>query len=229
MEDNLKFCLSTIMVLSIFLLASCSWYKDLERSMVEGEDSNKKASQTVSREQYDKLLLKYEELSKKFEELKENPNTGKPSLMNELKEDESLMASVNDNAETVDVFTNSLNKNSPTPAVSSNIESQIELFRKAMSLKKSNSTEAMKIFQQLDSQGSPIIKTRAKFEMGELFLTQGQYDLSLQIFEDIISNHAQSGVVLMALKKAVVCMDKLNLTDKKEQYESMLQDVFETF
>jgi hypothetical protein len=70
MEDALKFTL--IPVLSLFILNSCSWYRDLERSLDENPKDSKR-TQTISRAQYDQLLVKYEELSKKYEQLKEKP------------------------------------------------------------------------------------------------------------------------------------------------------------
>jgi len=97
-----------------------------------------------------------------------------------------------------------------------------------MSMKNSKSSEATKIFQQLESQAAPVIKVRAKLQMGELLYQQGQYDLSLQVFEDIIKKHSHSGIVLQALKNAVECADKLGTQEKKEQYASMLNDIFES-
>ena len=59
-----------------------------------------------------------------------------------------------------------------------------------------------------------------------MLLEKGQYDLALQIFEDIITKHASSGIVLLALKGAVVASEKLGMMNKKDQYFSMLDDVF---
>jgi hypothetical protein len=61
-----------------------------------------------------------------------------------------------------------------------------------------------------------------------MLLEKQHFDLALQVFEDIINKSAYSGVVLDALKHAVVCTDKLGIINKKEQYMSMLNDVFET-
>ena len=64
MEDNLKSALLPIMAL--FVLSSCAWYRDVERSLVADDEKNAKRNRPVSREQYDQLLVKYEELSKKY-------------------------------------------------------------------------------------------------------------------------------------------------------------------
>lgn len=60
-----------------------------------------------------------------------------------------------------------------------------------------------------------------------MLIEKQQYDLALQVFEDIIGRHAHSGVILDALKYATFCSDKLGINNKKEQYASMLNDVFE--
>src|SRR3989344_7529092 len=95
MEDALKY--SLIPFASLLLLSSCSWYRDLERSLVEDDEKKMKSSRSVPRAQYDQLLVKYEELSKKYEQLKEGPASAQDSLVDELQRTSS-------NVETVNVF-----------------------------------------------------------------------------------------------------------------------------
>lgn len=230
MEDYLKSAL--IPILALFALNSCSWYRDLERSLVE--DDEKKAvssrSRAVPRAQYDELLVKYEELSKKYEAIKENPNKEQSSLVDELqKSSAENFANAGANAETVDVFpTNNQQVVVATEDINSDVNAQLALFKKGVAIKEANPGEATKIFQQLEAQGVPAVRVRAKLQIGELLYTKGQYDLALQVFEDIINRQAHSGVILDALKFAVVCGDKLGIQNKKDQYASMLNDVFET-
>ena len=224
---------SLITFASLLFLSSCSWYRDLERSLVEDDEKQAKRSQRpVSREQYDQLLVKYEELSKKYETLKEKPTGSKDSLVDELQRTQGenfAQTSSNVETETVDVFGAAGAAAASTPiAVPSDVESQLSLYRRGLALKASNPGEATKIFQQLEGQAIPAVKVRAKFQIGELLLGRGQYDLALQVFEDIISKNAESGVVLDALKYAVVCSDKLGIPNKKDQYSSMINDVFES-
>lgn len=108
------------------------------------------------------------------------------------------------------------------------IEAQLILYRKGVSLKETNQGEATKIFQQLESKAISPVKVRSKYQIGEMLLKQGQYDLALQTFEDIISKNADSGVVLDALSGAVIASEKLGMISKKDQYASMLKDVFGT-
>jgi hypothetical protein len=226
MEDALRH--SHILALSGLLVftASCSWYRNLERSLVEGDEKGQKQSASVSRQQYDQLLVKYEELAKKYEELKENPNAGKPSLVQDLQKTQSENFATTNEAETVDVFASTVN--TPVTNIANDIDSQLALYRKGIGLKVSSPGEATKIFQQLETQGVPTVKAKARLQTGEILFEKGQYDLALQVFEDIISHHSHSGVVLDALKLAVQCADKLGSQNKKEQYASMLNDVFET-
>jgi tetratricopeptide (TPR) repeat protein len=220
MEDALKYSLLPALASVLLMSSSCSWYRSLERSLVEDDQKQAKA-RPVTRQQYDQLLVKYEELSKKYEELKE----GKPksSLVDEINNTQSENFSQGvGNVETVNLFP------AGNESIPSDVESQLGLFRRGLALKNSNAGEATKIFQQLEAQGVPAVKVRARLQIGELLLGKQQYDLALQVFEDIIAKSSYSGAVLDALRYAVVCTDKLGIQNKKDQYTSMLVDVFET-
>jgi hypothetical protein len=221
MEDTLRYGQITALVATLVLGSSCSWYGNLSRSLVD--DNEKSQKRSVPGEQYDQLLVKFEELSKKYEELKESPNT-KSTLVDELQHSQVENFAHGTDTETVDLFASQ----PMSSDVSKDLESQLSLFRRGMALKGSNPGEATKIFQQLENQGDPAVKVRAKLQVGELLLGKGQYDLALQVFEDIISRHAHSGIVLDALRFSIVCAEKLGIQNKKEQYASMLSDVFES-
>ncbi len=213
-----------IPMMALMALNSCSWYRDVERSLVEGDD--KKSSKPIPRAQYDNLLVKYEELSKKYELLKENRSKDQPSLKDEVQQTSSEnFSNTSSNVETVDAFSNQ--PVAEVANVSSDVESQLSLYKKAVNLKSSASGDATKIFQQLETQGIPEVKVRSKFQIGEMLYEKGQYDLALQVFEDIINKSAYSGVVLESLKYAQICSEKLGLQNKKDQYSSMINDVFE--
>lgn len=214
-----------IPMMALMALNSCSWYRDVERSLVEGDDK-KSSSKTISRAQYDNLLVKYEELSKKYELLKENRSKDQPSLKDEIQQTSSEnFSNTSSNVETVDAFSNQ--PVAEVANVSSDVESQLSLYKKAVNLKSSASGDATKIFQQLETQGIPEVKVRSKLQIGEMLYEKGQYDLALQVFEDIINKYAYSGVVLESLKYAQICSEKLGLQNKKDQYSSMINDVFE--
>jgi tetratricopeptide (TPR) repeat protein len=231
MEDALKSRL--IPVASLLILSSCSWYRDLERSMVQDDEEQAKLTRSVPREQYDQLLVKYEELSKKYEQLKEKPAGSEGSLVDELNKSQSenfAQPSLNVETETVNLFPQVTEPKNVQPTapfeVPKDIESQLTLYRRGLNLKATNPGESTKIFQQLETQAISPVKVRAKYQVGEMLLGRGQYDLALQVFEEIINKYAESGVVLEALRGAVICSEKLGITTKRDQYASMLNDVF---
>jgi len=226
MEDALKSAL--IPVFMLLVLNSCSWYRNFERGLVEDDENKVRNSRTVPREQYDQLLVKFEKLSKKYEQSKESPK--KQNLLEEelQKTASENFANPSNNVETVDAFPADQQVVANGQDVPEDVESQLSLFQRGISLKSSNPGEATKIFQQLESQATPAIRVRSKLEIGEMLFSKSQFDLALQVFEDIINKQAHSGVVLDALKYAVICSEKLGITNKKDQYSSMLNDVFET-
>lgn len=220
---------SLIAFASLLFVSSCAWYKDLERSLVADDEKQqqKRSNRPVPREQYDQLLVKYEELSKKYEQLKEKPANSQDSLVDELQKTQSEnFANASSNVETVNVF-DEKEKDAGAPiSVPADVESQLSLYRRGLALKNSNVGEATKIFQQLETHGISPVKSRAKYQIGDMLMTKTQYDLALQVFEDIIGKNADSGVVIDALRGAVIAADKLGIKNKKDQYASMLNDVF---
>lgn len=209
----------------LLVLSSCAWYRDLERSLVEDEEKQARRSRTVPRAQYDQLLVKYEELSKKYEALKEKPQSS--ALVDELQRTQGenfAQPSGNVETETVNLFPEG--EKAAAVDVPQDVESQLSLYRRGLALKASNPGEATKIFQQLETKAVSPVQVRAKYQIGEMLLGRGQYDLALQVFEDIIHKYADSGIVLDALRGAVMATEQLGIPNKKEQYASMLNDVF---
>lgn len=213
----------------LVLTSACSWYRDMQRSIVDEDKKEAMAAKkrkSVSREQYDELLVKYEELSKKYESLKDGKSSSASSLLDEIQNNSKTSANVD--TETVDIFAPAGNQAAAsTAALPQDIESELSLYRRGLALKNSNPGEATKIFQQLETSRTPSVKVRAKFQVGEMLYSKQQYDLALQVFDDIISREAHSGVVLDALKYAAVCSDKLGVAQKRDQYTSLLKDIFE--
>ena len=87
--------------------------------------------------------------------------------------------------------------------------------------------EALKILQYLERSSTEQVRVRARAQIGDIYMEKGQFDLALQVYETMITSDAFSGKILTALKKAVVCCDRLNLTQKKMKYQSILEDFFE--
>ncbi|MFP5492340.1 MAG: tetratricopeptide repeat protein [Bacteriovoracia bacterium] len=216
-------------VLSLaLLLSSCSWLERMERSLV-GEEENPRSrpqsaqnkKQLITKAEYDDLLARYEELNRQYQALKDG--RASDPLVNELRD--APMIENGTRVETVDAFTG--NKSAAPVLDAGDIEGQLQRYRQAQSMRSTSASEAMKIFQELASGAITPIRARSQLGMGEILMQQGEYDLALQAFEGVISKMANSGAVLDALRGAVVCAEKLGLAPKKEQYLSMLRDVFQ--
>jgi hypothetical protein len=225
MEDGLKISKNwPVLTLALFL-SSCSWLERMERSLV-GEEENPKSrtqssqtkKQNVTKAEYDDLLARYEELNRQYQALKDG--SASDPLVSELRD--APMIENGTRVETVDAFTGS-----QTPVEAGDVEGQLQRYRQAQSMRSASASEAMKIFQELASAAIVPIRARSQLGMGEILMQQGEYDLALQAFEGVISKMANSGAVLDALRGAVVCAEKLGLIPKKEQYLSMLRDVFQ--
>lgn len=237
---TLRNVLSLSLVLS---LSSCSWISS-KRSLFgddrETKDEVRSAKlQSVPKEQYEQLQKKYNELLAKTKNLpvqqQEEPKMAPEDIVNQLNQ-------ANENSdlvETVDVFggdpipkkINSIDTREVVAQVNvpaSEIESQIIKLERAQVLTGQNKfDQSLTILKELENSNVRQVKVRAKYEIGELLFIQGEYDLAMQVFEEIIHREAFSGVVLKVLGRLIVCSDKLKLSKKKQKYYSILHDFFE--
>ena len=221
----------SLLLSSIILFISCSNLVESTRKNLLGSDSpreKKKEAKWVSKVQYDDLMAKYKTVNEKYEKLKDDKYAQSGSGFNQASE-----MSKSASAETVDVFGKNGVANKAAPKNLSvnqtSMEEELDYYRKAVALKSNNKTEeALKIFQFLEKSNSKQITIRAKKQIGDIYFLGKQYDLALQVYEDIIRKNAFSGNTLKALSNASKCAAELGLTDKKAQYESLLRDVFET-
>lgn len=111
---------------------------------------------------------------------------------------------------------------------SDDIEEQIIQLREASTLVKVNKFEnALAILKDLELSKEKQIVVRSKMMLGDLLFQQGEYDLAMQAYEDIIKNYAFSGMVVKALGKLIVCSEKLKQPEKQAKYYSLLHDFFE--
>lgn len=206
----------------------------------------------VPKAQYDELVKKYEALhSKGVAPTASAVSEKNPAdeLMNQLgaAKDPDVVEAKNTLMETVDVFEDKMGLKgtqvSPvvagkpmtasemdnSPPLADKLENDILELKKSMSMASQGKFDhAIRGLQPLTKSSSKQVQVRAKFGMAEILLAQKEFDLALQAYEDIINNYAFSGLVVNALKKAAGCAEKLNLSEKKAQYESLLKDVFGT-
>lgn len=232
-----------ILLINLGLMSSCSIF-DKRGAIVDSPVPTQRhnLSKSVPKEQYDQLAMKYSELLKKSNESSMKKTDQEAS---ELKKSLEAIGQEVELAETVDVFAK---KNRPMNAQTkqyldtrgdnemsapqvdydslSDKISQLRSAEKLLNQKKYD--QALAILKELDLADHRQIRVRAKFLIGELLFMQSEYDLALQIFEEIISQQAFSGVVLKTLGRMIVCTEKLGQTGKKEKYFSILHDFFES-
>lgn len=224
----------TLITLSSLVLSSCSSLVESTRKSLLGDDSPRssktKEVKWVSKSQYDDLMAKYKTLNEKYTKLKDDKYTNSTSGFSQVDE-------LSTNSETVDVFgKEAVAKGAATAGAAqklninqTSVEEELGYYKKAMALKSNGKyEEALKIFQFLEKSNSRQIQVRSKRNIGDIYYSQQQYDLALQVYESIIKQNAFSGSTLKALSNAAKCSDKLGLTDKKAQYESLIRDVFES-
>lgn len=242
---------SLSLLVCLILLSSCSWVTS-RRSLFGDEAQEEGSSQavaTVPKSQFDALAQKYEALLKERQSSgvqekaieKISPNEAN-QMMNQMEGDPSLLVdklnkvkSTSELAETVDVFQSqpaaqqrSFKPMSTGTINSGLIEDHIAKVRKAEGLVNQRKYDnAITLIKELERSPVKQVVVRAKYLMGEILFSQGEYDLSLQIFEEILERHAFSGLVIKTLGRLIVCSEKLKLVGKQEKYYSILHDFFE--
>lgn len=226
-------------------LVSCSWISN-KRSLFGDDDEtseNEQRSttlQTVPKAQYDQLEKKYNMLvasmkSKDTRHEAMKSNLPPEDIVNQL----NKAATTNDLVETVDVFGQDSNKlkssiDKRMPIVSHKvtpreIEDQIiKLERAEAFIAKKKFDQALTLLKELENSHVRQIKVNAKYQIGELLFVQGEYDLAMQVFEEIIRKDAFSGLVLKVLGRLIVCSEKLKQSKKQQKYYSILHDFFES-
>ena len=102
---------------------------------------------------------------------------------------------------------------------------EIYLIKQFIEEKKYN--DAFLRAKRLENTSNRQIRARAAYLKGEILFQQREYDLAMQLLEEVVGRHAFSGMALMALNRLVICAEKLQLAEKKKQYYSILHDFFE--
>jgi len=108
------------------------------------------------------------------------------------------------------------------------IDEQIKRMQEAFEFTQANKFEnALTIIKELETSKDKQIAVRAKMMLGELLFNNNEYDLAMQVYEEVIKKHGHSGFVLKALGRLVSCSEKLKLAEKQAKYYSLLHDFFE--
>jgi TolA-binding protein len=236
-------------LLIIFMLSasSCSWLSQ-RRGLFEGPESTTEVGPNtpVPREQYEQLMKQHQELVQRHQLLQQEWQASKqdPQLLGELR----LARETPELAETVDVFSGrsspQIRPSSPAPSAPSvgstrpvidsrvldpaMVEEHILILRNSNTMIAQNRyDQALREIRKIENSPIRQIRARAKFNLGEVLFQQGEFDLAMQIFEDVIKTEAFSGIVLKTLGRLIVCSERLNQEQKRETYFSMFHDFFE--
>ena len=122
-------------------------------------------------------------------------------------------------AETVNVFP------APEPhKVKMAIQEQLDIYNRAKELfrQKQYDTASLEL-KKINQSSIRQIQVHARFLAGEIMFETGEYDLAMQIYEEILKSNAFSGLVIKSIERLVVCSEKLKLKEKKERYHSLLK------
>jgi predicted negative regulator of RcsB-dependent stress response len=228
--------LTSFFLLVCFLLQSCSWVSRSRRDFVQKDDQSKpqKEKGPVSRDEYNSLLKKYNEMKKRLE-VRAVEKESDSDLMESLNNLPASSSSV-ELSTSVDPFkgTPSRPAQSTSPMIDDmSAVAQTRFEKHLMKLKqakkfvdKKNFDKAMENLQQLEQSPFRQIRVRAKFFIGSILLDQKEFDLAMQVFEEMIQKYAFSGMTIHALKGLVTAASKLKLDEKLKRYESLLNQVF---
>ena len=233
-------------LVSLLNLGGCAWLQS-RQSLFGSDDASpdqKPVATTVPKDQYDQLLQKYEALQTQFqvkearvddEAMLGTSGVGASDSTGEALLGDLQKAGSGELAETVDVFSQTNGSAAGKAVVNSDdyssvdVEAQIRNLQNAEQLVAQNKfDESLNLLKPLERSPVRQIRVRARYLVGESLFKQGDYDLSMQIFEEIIEKEAFSGTVIKALGRLIVCSEKLKLEKKKERYYSLLHDFFES-
>ena len=252
MEKFSQICLGLVLVQ---ITCSCSWVSS-KRSLFGEEPAA--TEQTVSKDQYNQLLKKYDALMKEkkvamiknerikkdrdarenydpFDMRRERPIEGQEQLVENVVAELSGVSKQKKKNRlngSVDMFKGRKSNNKLMIADNDYdaaiVEDHMVKIRKADQLQAKNKLDAALVLIK-DLEKSPVsqIRVRAKYLLGEILFKQGEYDLAMQVFEEILTGYAFSGLVIKTLGKLIVCSDKLKQSAKQEKYYSILHDFFE--
>lgn len=237
MEDKLNRNLVVSILVCLFLTSCSSWVESTHKMIDRDERAQKEPQRKwVHIGQYNQVVSQNKELKEKVELLEAQLNkTSAPTgdLASEMVHDagndpgrDNLITEVVD----LSSITNP-QKKIPSKSVAvvpiapvepERVEKEVDLYQKAVLLKDNgNFDEAIKIFNQLGQAKSKQILVRVKNQLGHIYQAQGQFDLAIQMFKEVIEKYAFSGVVISALAGIVECYDKMGMPNEKLKYESL--------
>ena len=184
------------------------------------------AKGTVSIQEYNALKAKYQGLLQATQ-AGATYTDNREDLIKDLSSAPSDESKQTSDFTTVDVF-NDDPSGSSNSSVLSGVEKEIsELKKISVMINRKQFDSAMNRLKPLEASGTKQIRTQAKFLLAESLFLQSEFDLAMQVYEEIIRKDAYSSIVLKTLGRLIACSEKLKLKEKKEKYYSLLHDFFE--
>lgn len=236
------------MVRAISFLSFCSLFLFSSCALISGQRSTPTTplSGVVPKVQYDELLQKYEALVKEREKRIDGQ-----TLLNQAQAENSAQrgdSSVDTPKGNQDKGTDTVDFNasikeepvvvqkaqSPRPAQAmpatsedeGTIENEIQQLLQGIELvKQGRFDESMKFFKPLEHSYNLQVRVRARFWVGEIFFAQKEFDLAMQVYEEILKKYAFSGLVPLSLDRLVICAENLKLPEQLQRYQ-FLQKAF---
>jgi TolA-binding protein len=242
--------------LVLFLLSGCSMFTDRqalfdEESSDEGMKSagDSTKGKPVSMAEHEALKQRYAELEERYQELQGVKSIANPNIN---AEGEQILTAINGQplddqssqlSETVNVFSDEQKTQTSadikidvegggavkaaSTVMNSQLEKEVEQLNQGIELlQKGQYDTAVGIFKSLEASSSKQIQVRSKFYVAEVLFNQNEFDLAMQVYEEIVQKYAFSGVIIKAIGRLIVCAEKLNLEKKRESYYSILHDFF---
>ena len=186
----------------------------------------------ISRTKYNDLKWRYEKL---LQEHGENLSQGQkiPTAQGESIPSAPVPAPSRGGGEVVEEVDLSASGPPPAPLGPSvqihDVGDEVDIYKKAWNLFKKDKLEAsLTQAKKIEGSKNRQVSVHAKFLIGEIMFELKEFDVAMQIYQDILSQDAFSGLVLDSLRRLVQCSEKLGLPQKAREYRSLLGRFFKS-
>ena len=83
--------------------------------------------------------------------------------------------------------------------------------------------DALLLVKELEGSQVEQVRAQARFFFAEVLFLQKEFDLAMQIYEEVLIKMTYSAYARESLERLVVCTEKLNRESKNTYYQSMLK------
>ena len=170
----------------------------------------------VTRAEYNELLKKYEKLLAKHTPAAPAENKSNKSDEEEIEQLEKLITQV----------LNTKKAKATKKQAYSSDQVRKELKRLAQLKRKMDQKkfgDALLLVKELEGSHVEQVRAQTRFYFAEILFMQEEYDLAMQIYEEIMIKMDFSIYAKESLEKLVLCTSKLNRDSKNTYYQSLLK------